>query len=234
LGALGAVFEPLRDPRASYWSAVWSLRRADSLPWRGGGSHASERCLSELSARGYLTKRHGRSRTIGVAFTRAGLQRAFALIGWGEFDDVVVRDAVLRRAPPDQPYAWVPETVFAESGEGSELKLIQWTHLSALMSGLIESHCSTLGNIAYRVTSAERPTIPPGALDKVPKEKPGAFSRFLHAYNASIAWLNTLKADVDNGRDIGPVPLPLSAFAPPAPLPTTTKKKRRPKRPKDE
>src|SRR4051794_7530420 len=109
LAAAAALHEPLRDPEAKYWAATWVLRRhfgEVGLPYRGRGDREHERALARAVGAGLVIRSRGVRKTLGVRLTRAGLARAWELVGVGADDALVVAREVARRGPGGR---WVAE-----------------------------------------------------------------------------------------------------------------------------
>lgn len=218
---LFAVFEPLRDCKSLYWSAVWALRTsysAQGLPYRGAGTMEYARSLDRCTNNGWLIRKRGRTRTTGVLFTPSGLKEAEKLLGIDANTASVVTEEVIRLGGGER---WVRETEFNGNrgwgdGHQEELRLIAFTHGPALLRGWVESHCDTCGRVGYRVTRTglKAPAPSTDYPDETLEPDGPAFDAFHRAYGDSILWLNSLGDDVNSReRELGQTPLGTSVWA---------------------
>ena len=214
-----ALWWPVRDPAASWWSAVWTLRwryPERGMPWRGAGDKATERALTECIRAGWVVRRRAASKTIGALLTDSGLIEARKLIGCHPRADTVVRDEVLRHGPAG---TWIPEIAFNDNrGWGdqnaAELKVIDATNVPALVAGLVESNCLLRGQVCYRTTGKARPDVPPETLAAAaPEADPEALAAYHRALREGFAWLAAqTNATVGARGEIGALYLPTMAL----------------------
>jgi hypothetical protein len=214
LGQLEALNLPLRDPRASYWPAVWTLRERyplAGLPWRGGASRERERDLDAAVESGLVERRKARMKTIGLRLTDEGMRSAWELTGNHRYSDIIVRNEVLARGPRGR---WIAEVAF-NGGAGwgddrhGELAVIDRTNLQGLVTGLVEANCTVHGHVAYAATDLKPPPLPPGALE-LPFPNPDKAARDLYdrCFSETLIWLHSQTPEgVGERGSIGRIPL---------------------------
>jgi hypothetical protein len=223
LAQADSVFEPLRDPKSSTWAATHVLRSgyaARGLPWRGGGSKEAQRDLAEAAAIDLVVRRKGRSRTVGVKLTRAGLDRAWRLVGVDPADALAVVREVDRLAPLG---IWVRETRFSNGmgwGDGNEAELAEVArfHRPALAAGWIESNSDARRHVAYRTTKAGRaalaaPAEATGPEPDAPSKEAGDI--YARVYAETIMWLDSITPESVGAAklELGELPLSCAVWA---------------------
>ena len=207
LAQVDALFWPLRDPRHPAWPAIWATRWAyphRGLPWRGGGSKEAERALASAARQGLIARQRGRAKTVGVALTRPGLERAWQRIGLRRDSDTVVARYIESMAVAG---TWIPETTF-----DVDRNVTAGAHLPALVTGLVESNCTVHGHVAYRLTS--KPPVAPVCSDPWPDPDPTALALYETAFVEALTQRQSLHSDAGGTmREIGEIPLSYAAFA---------------------
>lgn len=218
-----ALHEPIRDSAAPSWSATHQLRagyESRGLPWRAGGSKEVERDLTALVVAGFAVRRRGRSKTIGVRLTRAGLWAARRLVGETEGEALGFAREIARNAPAGR---WVPETAFNGGrgwgdGRGAELKQVAAAALGALSAGWAESNADVCGRVGYRLLPAGVEALEAagaeGEAEDAPEPAAGALEVYGQAYRETLFWLDSLTpGQVGDANELGRLPLPTSAWA---------------------
>jgi hypothetical protein len=219
-----ALFVALRDPRASYWAAVWAARwgfQREGMPYESGGRDAAEwkrlqRVKDALAERGFLSQiRRGR-RTAAVQLTDAGDDTARMLSAM-PLSKLAFLERLSRLARHAQTSidGWIPEVLLNEGrgwgdGHSKELALVIDEALPALARGWAESNCNLHGNVYYRLTDSGRaiaaePSKATHAADVLP------FANGVELYfERTKAELSTLHAGPFVTREIGAIPLSCS------------------------
>jgi hypothetical protein len=225
LAFVHALFEPIRDPFAPSWAAIFRLRERyplEGLPWRGGGEKEVERTLSGLVKGGLIVRHRAVRKTVGARLTEAGLAQAWKLLGIPADQASTVLREVNQLAPKGR---WLAETRLNRGrgwgdGHQQELKMVVAFNLPALVMGWIESLSDVRGRVGYKVTAEGLRTLRAargkGSGKKeapVPDPRPEVMKLYIATYRESLSWLDSRdEIAVDERGEIGPCPLSASTW----------------------
>jgi hypothetical protein len=207
-GTTDAIFCPLRDwqiPLPGVYYERRTLHKKCGTAWRGSmftdDAKVAQRGLEQVTAAGYVTVHHGRSKTTHVRLTAAGDERARRMCGVPTISDSWPMLAALSQK-------WTPETVFSDGmgwgdGQSKLLVAVQQRMAPLLCTGLVESNATTVGHVYYRLAGSIPQKPAEGSIETSTIER--AWDEYLNAWCDEKAKLRAVQPV--NPGEIGLIPL---------------------------